>query len=149
MKKLSLLLSTLIFLSFTACSAPGFSGKEVKKEYFTNGQIRTEFIMDDDTGQNGLFKMYGYNGELTSTVYMKNGVKNGIETWYDGHHRKIREVPYINGKKHGTMKELYPNGDIMATIPYQNSFRNGLAQTYNPDGSVNKTAMYRNGRIVN
>ena len=49
MKKLSLLLSALILLSFTACSSPGFSEKKVKKEYFTNGDIRTEFIMDDDT----------------------------------------------------------------------------------------------------
>ena len=149
MKKLSLLLSTLILLSFTACSAPGFSGKEVKKEYFTNGSIRTEFIMDDDTGQNGLYKMYGYNGQVTSTVYKRNGVKNGIETWYDGHNRIIREIPYINGKKHGTMKELYPNGDIMVTIPYLHGSRNGLAQTYNKDGSINRKAMYRNGRIVN
>jgi antitoxin component YwqK of YwqJK toxin-antitoxin module len=149
MKKLSLLLAILMLLSFTACSTPGFSAKKVKKEYFTNGQVRTEFIMDDDTEKNGLFKKYGYNGNLTSTVPIKNGVKDGIETWYDGQNREIRKVPYLNGSIHGTMTELYPNGDVMVTIPFQYGSKQGVAQTYNKDGSVNKRVLYRNGKITN
>ena len=149
MKKLSLLLSTLILLSFTACSSPGFSGKEVKKEYFTNGQIRTEFIMDDDTEQNGLLKRYGYNGELTSTVSIRNGVKDGFEIGYDEKKRMLWKYNYINGRKHGQQYVYYPNGEIMIQFTYNYGVKHGLAQKYNKDGSVNKKVMYRKGKITN
>lgn len=149
MKKLSLLLATLMLLSFTACSSPSFGGKKVKKEYFTNGQIRTEFIMDDDTEKNGLLKIYGYEGELTSTVPIKNSVKDGIETWYDSHKREIRRVPYVSGRIHGTMVELYPNGETMVTIPFQYGTKQGIAYAYNKDGSVYKKVTYRNGKMTN
>jgi len=149
MKKLSLSLATLLLLFLTACSSPSFGGKEVKKEYFTNGQIRTEFIMDDKTGKNGLLKKYGYNGELTSTVQIQNGVKNGTETWYDGKAREIRKVPYVNGTIHGIMTELYENGETMVTIPFKYGKKDGLAYAYNRDGSVFKKVMYKNGKIIN
>ncbi len=149
MKKLSLILATFLLLFFTACSSPSFGGKEVKKEYFTNGQIRTEFIMDDKTGKNGLLKKYGYNGELTSTVHILNGVKNGTETWYDVKQREIRKVPYVNGTIHGTMTELYENGDTMVTIPFKYGKKDGVAYAYNRDGSVFKKVTYRNGKITN
>lgn len=149
MKKLSLLLFTLLLLTFTACSSPGLGGKEVKKEYFTNGQVRTEFIMDDDSGKNGTLKKYGYDGKLTSTVHIQNGVKNGLEIWYDGQGREIRKVPYNNGRIHGTMTELYPNGDTMVTIPFKYGTKDGIAFAYNKDGSIFKKVTYRNGKIVN
>jgi len=149
MKKLSLLLSTLILISFTACSSPSFGGKEVKKEYFTNGQIRTEYIMDDDTEKNGLLKIYGYSGELTSTVRIQNGVKSGTETWYDDKKREIRRVPYVNGTIHGTMTELYENGETMVTIPFKYGTKDGVAYAYNKDGSVFKKVTYKNGKITN
>ena len=45
--------------------------------------------MDDDTEQNGLLKRYGYNGNVTSTVTIHNGVKDGVETGFDDHGRVI------------------------------------------------------------
>jgi len=149
MKQLSLLLSFFLFLSLTGCDSPSLMGKEVKKEYFTGGQIRSEFIMDDDTGKNGLLKTYGYDGKITSTVNMRNGVKDGMQTWFDARGRPIREAPYINGRIHGTLKELYENGDTMVTIPFENGLKQGVAHAYNKDGSVHKQVVYKNGRIVN
>ena len=148
MKALSLFLVLFSLVFFTACEGPSLGGK-VKKEYYTGGKIRSEFIMTDSTGQNGELKKYGYEGHLTSTVQINNGVKNGIETWYDKKGRPIRKVPYINGKKHGVLKEFYPNGDVMATIPYQNSMRNGEAFSYNKDGSVHRKVIFRNDRMIN
>ena len=78
MKQLSLFLSIFVLLFLSACEGPGLSGKTVKKEYFTGGQIRSEFIMDDKTGQNGLLKEYGYDGHVISSVNIRNGVPNGI-----------------------------------------------------------------------
>lgn len=148
MKKYSLLLSIFLLLSFTGCDTPNFSSKKVKKEYFTGGQIRTEFIMDDNTGQNGLLKNYGYNGHVTSTVPMHNGVKDGIETGFDERGRVIWKLNYINGKKEGQQYAYYPNGDVMVSYTYVSDVKHGTAQTYNKDGSVNQQVTYRNGKLV-
>jgi antitoxin component YwqK of YwqJK toxin-antitoxin module len=149
MKKLSVLLSLLMILSLTACGVPGLSGKKVKKEYFTGGKIRTEFIMDDNTEQNGLLKKYGYNGNVTSTVTIHNGVKDGIETGFDEKGRIIWKLNYINGKQHGQQHAYYPNGDVMVSYTYVNGLKHGTAQTYRQDGSVHKKVLYKNDKLAN
>ena len=149
MKKLSLLLSIFVLLSLTACDGPSLSGKTVEKKYYTGGGLQSEYIMDDKSRKNGILKKYGYNGKLTSAVYIRNGVKSGMETWYDPHGRTIRQRPYANGRIHGTARELYQNGDTMVTIPYQNGVRNGKAYKYNKDGSVYQVVIFRNDKIIN
>ena len=149
MKKLSLLLSVLVLLSLTACDGPGLSGKTVKRTYFTGGGLQTEFIMDDKTGQNGVLKKYGYNGKLTSSVHIANGVKSGVETLYDDNGRVLRKLNYVNGSLEGIQSAYYPNGDVMLTYTYRNGVNHGVAQTYRRDGSVEKKVMYRNGKLAN
>lgn len=149
MKHFSLLLSLFILLGITACDGPNLSGKTVKKEYFTGGQLRSEFIMDDDTEQNGLLKKYGYDGHLTSTATIKNGVQDGLETGYDSKGRVLWRQYYVNGRQEGVQKAYYPNGDLMVTYTYKNGIKDGVAQTYRKDGTVDKRVVYRNDRIVN
>lgn len=130
-------------------TVPNLFGSNVKKEYFTGGKIRSEFIMSDKTGRNGLLKKYGYNGKLTSTVTIRNGVKHGIETLFDAQGRVLKKTPYINARREGVLKAYYPNGDIMATITYVNNIKHGKAVKYNRDGSINQQVHFHNGRIAN
>jgi len=140
--------SLLFILLFTACEGPGF-GSNVHKEYFSNGQLMSEFIMSDKTKMNGLLKKYGTDGKLTSTVTIKNGVKSGVETLYDPEGRVLMRTPYVNGEKHGNQTIYYPNQDILATIPWRYDRKNGMAVKYYPDGSVQQKARFKNDKIVN
>lgn len=149
MKKLTLLLSVFVLLFLSACKEPSLSGKTVKKEYFTGGKIRSEFIMDDKSGQNGLLKQYGYDGHVTSTAQIRNGVPHGIETGYDPQGRVLWRATYVNGKKDGIQEAYYPNGDVMVSYTYRNGVKDGPAQTYNKDGSVYRRVIYKNDKIVN
>jgi antitoxin component YwqK of YwqJK toxin-antitoxin module len=149
MKKLSFFLSIFVFLTLNGCNEPGLSDKTVKKEYYTGGELRSEFIMDDKSGKNGLLKEYRYGGILASTVRMRNGVNDGMKLIYDNNGLIIRRVPYVNGEIHGTVQDLYPNGDILATIPYKSGMRNGQAFSYNTDGSVYRSVTFRNNKMVN
>ncbi|MFK5975592.1 MAG: hypothetical protein QM493_03685 [Sulfurovum sp.] len=146
---LSLLISILMFLSLNSCNSPSLFGKKVKKEYFQGGKIRSEFIMDDKTGQNGILKQYGYESELKSLTHIRNGVKNGEEIGYDKKGRVISRYNYINGKLHGTQISYYPNGDKMITHPYVNGILHGKAKTYRIDGKVSKEVTYKNGKLIN
>jgi len=141
-----------MLLVLTACSTPEFSspfGKKVKKEYFTGGGLRSEFIMSDDTGHNGLLKQYGYDGKLTSTTQMQNGVKHGLETFYDTRGRALRKTIYKRNRRHGIAKVFYPNGDSLAEITFVNGVKHGRATKYNKDGSINQQVIFKNGRQTN
>ncbi len=147
-KKTILALTIMSMLFLTACDSPSF-GKNVEKEYYTGGKVRSEFIWSDSSGQNGVKKTYGFSGELTSAVQVLNGVPHGIMTIYDSKRRVIRQIPYVNGKVHGVDKSFYPNGDRMITYTYQYGIKNGNAYTYNSNGSVCKKAIYKNDRLIN
>ena len=154
MKKLAISILALLLIGLSGCSNSPRPNKpitvgNVKKEFFTNGDIMSEFIMSDSTGQNGLLKKYGYDGKLTSTATIKNGVRNGIETLYDNKGRVLRKTNYSNGRKNGTVTVYYPNGDTLATIPYVNGVREGYGYKYRPDGSVLQKVLFRRGRIAN
>jgi len=156
---------TLLFF-FSACSTPSvpeplknipnpiptsvpnlFEGN-VKKEYFTGGKIRSEFIMSDKSGLNGLLKKYGYNGKLTSTVQIHHGVMHGTEVLFDAKGRVLKKTPYVKGKKDGVLEVYYPNGDVMAQITYVNNIRQGRAIKYNKDGSINQEVLFQNGHLA-
>ena len=149
MKILSLFLSLFILLFLSACQEPGLSGKTVTKEYYTGGKIRSELIMSDKSGQNGLRKEYGYDGHVVSTVNIRNGVPHGITKGYDERGRVISKVNYINGKRDGMFEAYYPNGDLMVSYTYKNGIKEGPAQTYNKDGSVHRRVIYGNDKIIN
>lgn len=149
MKTLSLFLSMFVLLFFTACEGPGLSDKSVKKEYYTGGKLRSEFIMDDKSGQNGTLKKYGYDGHITSISKIQNGVPHGEEKGYDANGRTLWKTTYVNGKKEGMEEAYYPNGDLMVSYTYVNGMRDGPAQTYNKDGSIHKRVIFENNKIVN
>ncbi len=149
MKPISLLALLFSLLLFTACEGPGPGGGKVKKEYFTNGQLRSEFIMSDNTEQNGFKKMYGPDGKLTSTVPIRNGVKHGVEKLYDEEGRVLKTTHYVMGRKDGDEKGYFPNGSVWFVLPYRKGVLNGNAYIYRQDGSVVRKGVYRNGRLVN
>lgn len=148
-KKLSLLLSIFAILFFTGCDSPDLFGGKVEKTYFTGGQISSTYTWSDKSGKNGILRKYGYEGHITSSVHIKNGVKDGIETMYDKHVRVIQQTPYVNGRIHGIATAFYPNGTRMITYTYRYGMKNGYAFAYNLDGTVNKKAKYKNNRLIN
>ena len=147
-KKLTLILSLFTLLFLSACTSPSF-GKKVEKQYYTGGQLMSEFIWSDSTGKNGTMKMYGFDGKQVSTVNITNSVKNGIESQFDGEGRVVRQTPYVNGNVNGIDKVFYPNGDRKITFTYRSGVRDGYAYSYYPDGRVCKKAKYKNNRLVN
>ncbi len=146
--KTTFILSLFVLFFLTACDTPSF-GKKVEKKYYTGGKVRSEFIWSDSTGKNGIKRTYGYEGHMTSSVNITNGVNNGIMTIYDKEGRVIKQTPYVNGQINGIEKAFYPNGDRMITFTYQNGMKNGYAYTYYPSGQVCRKAKYKNNQLLN
>jgi antitoxin component YwqK of YwqJK toxin-antitoxin module len=155
MTKFSYLLPLLLVFLFNGCNgtasgslSPEKDVVDVKKEYYTGGMLRSEFFMYDKTGMNGLRKMYGYKGELTSKTEIRNGIKHGKETSYDDKGRIRLVKPYSKGRLNGVATAYYDNGVPMMTITYLNGVKHGPATKYNRDGSVFEKKVFTHGRIT-
>ena len=119
-------------------------GEKVKREYFTNGKLRSEFIMFDNTGLNGVKKVYGLDGKLISISPIKNGVKHGVEKWFDKQGRLLMSIPYENGRKHGVQTIYYENGEPLITYTYVRGFKHGPSVVYNKNGTIAKRVLFQN-----
>lgn len=123
-------------------------GKKVKKEYFANGQLRSEFIMTDSTGMNGIKKTYGLDGKLISVSPIRKGVRHGVEKWYDKNGRLLMTIPYVNGRKHGVQVIYYENGDPLIKQRFVRGAKNGETIVYKKDGSVAKRMLFKNDKRI-
>lgn len=163
MNKLFLFLLIGLLLLLNGCSKHVLSGKKVQTEYddpsgrvqnkyYLGGNIRSEFIMDDNTLQNGVRIEYGHDGRVLVRMHIKNGVPHGLTTRYYIGGQVLSNEYYKNGKKEGLCEVYYPNGypkgDLMASYTYKNGMKNGPAQTYNKDGSIYRSVIYKNNKIV-
>ena len=153
MKKFSFLLLFLLVFLFNGCNSATSGGPtpkkrvvEVKKEYYTGGMLRSEFLLYDKSGMNGLRKQYGYEGALISHVEIQNGVKHGKETLYDEKGRVRLVKPYVNGRLDGVATAYYENGSPLMTITYLRGVKHGPAIKYNQDGSLFEKKIFKHGK---
>ena len=150
MKTLSLSLIGFLLISCTSSTIPNPMSNmfkdNVKRQYFTGGKIRSEFIPSNKNATSGLLKIYGVNGKVTSTSVIVNGAKDGDMKYYTPNGIVIKKIPYVNGSKEGVEEIYYPNGQTMVQISYVHNVRHGTAIKYNQDGSINEKVIYQNGR---
>jgi antitoxin component YwqK of YwqJK toxin-antitoxin module len=140
---------SIIILFFGGCATPSFvGGNQVKRTYFPKGQLKSEFIMNDASGRNGLLKEYGLDGELLAVTPIRNGLKHGIQKIYDKKGHVSVEIPYINGKKEGKQKAYYEDGRIWYILPFKNNRLHGHAIMYDRKGNIIKQAHYVNGEAI-
>jgi len=153
MKKQILILSLVSFFFIgctnqTSISPDGKKYVSVKKTYFNNGKISSEFLATSKDGRSGTLRKYGFDEKVTSNTTIVNGAKNGFETLYDPNGNILKKTPYVNGFKQGTEVIYYPGGQIMVSTPYVANKKQGKAIAYNPDGSVNKTAVFNKDKRI-
>lgn len=78
----------------------------------------------------------------------ENGVKQGIEKFYEDNERKIlfAELPYIDGKING-QAIYYENGKPISKTTYKNGVIDGLAQTFYENGKLKTESILKNNHL--
>ena len=56
------------------------------------------------------------------------------------------EIPYVNGKKHGTIKYYYETGGLSSEVPYENDRVHGITKWYYKTGVLRSTTPCTNGK---
>ena len=108
MKKILAMLLCIL----SACA----TNKEIKREYYENGNLKSEISLTNDT-PNGISKFYKEDGTIS------------------------REYPYKNGKFHGTLK-AYENGKLLTETPYKDGKKDGVFKNYNEEGNLKEETLY-------
>lgn len=114
-----------------------------KKTFKKDGQIDAEFQY---AGKNGVFEMKTNNGLVTSSVELKNGIRNGKETVKSIDGLLISQGTYVNEKLHGPIKRYFPNGKLVFEGNYYSGKLHGDANYYDTAGSLRVKTSYAFGK---
>ena len=105
---------------------------EVKKEYWENGNLKSEVPYR---------KHYGVGWKKVKTTLTPHGIAK--EYYENGVLRK--EDPYIDGERTGTLKIYSEEGALQGSIEYVNSRQHGKETWYYGDGSIMDVKYYKDG----
>lgn len=105
----------------------------------------------------GLVRKFNPNGELKSSFYLKNGMKQGEEVEYysvsewegeSGHPRYKLSVHWIENHLQGRVKTWYPHGGLHSQREYIRNQRVGPSLAWYSDGSLMLYEEYEEDRLV-
>jgi len=118
--------------------------KEVKKEYYENGNIKSEIPLKGDI-INGTAKHYYDDGSLKQEVSYINGVKTGLSKNYFHDGTLNWECFYENDKHNGLFKEYSSQGVLILESNLKMGQQNGSTKAYYPNGKIKSISEYKNG----
>lgn len=128
-----------------------YSDEEIIKENLKNGV------------KDGWKKIYFKDSTLKRKVYFKKGKKDGYEKVYNKIGRLISLLKFDNGflvsrefinrkdkqgRKQGTWKTFYPDGDIKFSGNYLDGKKNGIFKKYDKKGNLVSIEKYEKGDKV-
>ncbi len=143
--------------------------KEIKKEYWENGNLKFEYETKDGE-LNGFFNFYDEKGYFRTSIYnlqmvnkglatakwddkeyeieIKNGKPDGLLKVYDKDGNLIEETEYVEGLENGMSRHYYSDGNLSMEYSFKNGKEEGLCKSYNPDGSISLKMKYKNGMPI-
>lgn len=141
MKKIHIILIGLYLIVFL------YSCKDVQKEYYPNGEIRSEIELENGI-RNGVSKWYHNNGTLEMEVYFINDKEQGkIISYYDN--GKINTESYfLNGIQEGTLVEYYPSGILKSEQNFKKGKQHGTNKYYHYSGNLLLDASVEEGVTI-
>jgi len=130
-----------LLLLTIACGSSQYANSKgciSKKEFYPNGNIKSEKCYINDSIQDGLQKEYYENGQLKAIGICKNGVQDSTWTWYYENGKIEEKTTWRNNKLFGLRLQNYPNGTLNKYKFYD--FQGDLAylRMYNENGSLLK-----------
>jgi antitoxin component YwqK of YwqJK toxin-antitoxin module len=132
----------------------------IRKTY-REGEYYTENFVNDV--KQGMSMYYYPDGKLHKSIPFVNGLEQGIAREFDTNGRIIQIQEYrkgfivsrenINrtdkdGRKQGTWKDFWENGNIRSEGNYRNDKRNGIFKEYMTDGKLFKVFKYENDSLI-
>jgi len=87
-----------------------------------------------------------YKGPFLSQANFKDGLLEGKWVIADAEQRKVSEISFSGGERHGDSVWFYPNGSLMMKITYDRGRVHGDVVKWGPDSSIVMKERFQNGR---
>ena len=91
-------------------------------------------------------KEYYVSGVLEREIPLVNGQRHGIEKVYYSSGALGREIHYVNGKRYGIDKTYYESGALKYETPYVNGKIHGIRKEYYSSGALWEEIPYKKGK---
>jgi antitoxin component YwqK of YwqJK toxin-antitoxin module len=114
------------------------------KLYYDNGVLGAEGQYINRNVKDGLWKYYGVDGRLATTVEYKNGVLNGKEIKYWKNGNKLEQKTWTEGKMTGVWYRYYENGKDQLQAKMENGVRQGGFLMFHNTGRLYIKGKYHN-----
>ena len=122
----------------------------IEKEWAGSHSVR--YLRIEIPWQNGKVhgqrKLYHPNGKVMTTTTYRNDVVTDESRTLDPEGRLERTVSFRNGKKHGEMKDLWPEtGKLRRSITYRDGKVEGVAREYYSNGKLKRESPLKNNAL--
>jgi antitoxin component YwqK of YwqJK toxin-antitoxin module len=122
------------------------SGKEVKADIYDSGRIVAEGVLDESDVQQGEWKEFHPNGQISAEGTYYNGVRVGAWKFFYINGAKFEEGKYDNkGRPIGKWMWYYDDGKVLRESSFHNGLQDGEFTEYADDGHVITKGAYLDG----
>lgn len=133
MKTRAILYLTLITIFLSACSN---ENEKIIVSHPNGNPAYVEYYAESDTLNPSRTLRYYINGEKQEEIHYKNGIKNGVNTFWYQNGEKMFEGNFENGLLQGTFTQWFDNGKVDYIATYEKGRPSGTWKYYNKDGSL-------------
>jgi len=135
-------LVVLIFLISLATLCKG----QVKKFYYSTGELKEEGAFDDKGKKTGAWKLFYPNGKINAEEFYKNGRRDGIIKTY-GFEGTLQTVEnWRAGIQEDSTWEYHSNGQVKRKGVFKDGVYEGFWLTYYENGAVQNRGNYSMGQ---
>lgn len=142
------ILIIMISLLIVGCSNLNSLKKEHIKTYYSNGKIKSDISVSNDS-KNGPVVTYFENGSIATKGYFINNEREKTWNFYDEKSGKLIVIEnYKDGMLEGEQRYYYPNGVLKLKGEYKNNQRIGFWEMYDELGRLEVQNIFLNGENV-
>jgi MORN repeat variant len=143
------LFSGFLFAANTALATTifekNYSGHFVEK--FENGKLKYEITVKNGKKE-GIETFYYENGAKKIETEYKNDKEDGVwKQWYESGQLKL-EAHYKNGEEHGAFTQWYDNGQKRVESSFVNGKKDGVECAWERDGTKKYETTYKDGQEI-
>jgi antitoxin component YwqK of YwqJK toxin-antitoxin module len=119
---------------------------EPVKEYWPNGNLKSEIRYDKDGKQDGVAKFFYENGAVKEESNWEHDLQQGTSRLLYENGAAMEETNWKAGKLDGPATFFYENGKTKATRTYKDGMDEGLFKEFRSDGTVSQEINFKNGK---
>ncbi len=133
-------------LLLLALGAPPAAAGEKIREYYPDGALKAEYVVDVQGRKNGLYREFHHDGKNKVRVIFKTDAMDGpYESWHPNG-KPFITCRYQEGVAVGAWKEAREDGSLALSCSYKDGKLDGVWRRFDEAGRLQEECAYRAGR---